>query len=231
MKRTRIGWMALALLMAFALAGCAGRERRKTAADPEAAAKAALEDYFAAVKAGDEEAIDRLTADDDLADEADEADDLLDTADDMADEADDEADADDGEGLIIQALGRHLTYRIRSAKTLSERRVTFRVAVTNVDMAPVVPALYRANPDYAADHSNETDAEEAAMNARMAKSLQTLVDRRAKDPKHLATRRMTADLQKIGGRWRLADPRETFLDAALGGYLTAMKNNRQTSVD
>ena len=45
----------------------------------------------------------------------------------------------------------------------------------------------------------------------------------------MATRRVTADLQKIGGRWRLVDPRDTFLDAVLGGYITAM--NKQQPYD
>lgn len=103
-----------------------------------------------------------------------------------------------------------------------------RVTVTNVDMTKIVPAWYQKSVAYAAAHRGK-DHDEAAIRTRMAKSLQTAADRQARDLKNMATRRVTADLQKIGGRWRLVDPRDTFLDAVLGGYITAM--NKQQPYD
>lgn len=197
----------IALLLAFALAGC------RVAAKPESAAENTLAQVFKALKSGDAERLERLTDDDDPDDDIDEFDLDLD---------------DDDEAPLLKVLGRHVKYRIRSKKKVADDHVRIRVTVTNVDMTKIVPAWYQKSVAYAAAHRGK-DHDEAAIRTRMAKSLQTAADRQARDLKNMATRRVTADLQKIGGRWRLVDPRDTFLDAVLGGYITAM--NKQQPYD
>ena len=225
MKRN--GWkLMIALLLAFALAGC------RVAAKPESAAENTLAQVFKALKSGDAERLERLTDDDDVDIDDDKADDPDDDGpDDDPDDDIDEFDLDlddDDEAPLLKVLGRHVKYRIRSKKKVADDHVRIRVTVTNVDVTKIVPAWYQKSVAYAAAHRGK-DHDEAAIRTRMAKSLQTAADRQARDPKNMATRRVTADLQKIGGRWRLIDPRDTFLDAVLGGYITAM--NKQQPYD
>ncbi|WP_329886161.1 hypothetical protein [Pseudoramibacter faecis] len=228
MKRN--GWkLMIALLLMFALAGC------RVAAKPESAAENTLAQVFKALKSGDAKTLERLTDDDDVDiddmrddDKADDPDDELD--DDPDDDSDDfDLDLDDAdEAPLLKVLGRHVKYKIRSKKKVADDHVRIRVTVTNVDMTKIVPAWYQKSVAYAAAHRGK-DHDETAIRTRMAKSLQTAADRQAKDPKNMVTRRVTVDLQKIGGRWRLVDPRDTFLDTALGGYITAM--NKQQPYD
>lgn len=121
---------------------------------------------------------------------------------------------------LVQAMTRHLSWQvISSQEDPAAGTATVTVALTNLDMAPVMGQFLQEVFSDALSSALQADGQQPTEEERTQQYLQTLTD--LLNQEDLDTRTTTVDvpLTLVDGQWKIT-PDEAVVDALLGGLLS-----------
>lgn len=140
------------------------------------------------------------------------------SADDFYAQADMESDSAASAAAMMKLLVANMSYKITGTK-VTGNTATVNVDITNIDMKPVFEDMF--SQLFSLAFSGVDLSDQAVVEAKILEILKTSIE---KNKATTVTNSVSLNLTKGNDGWVIDEPSEAFLDAVLGGFISAAQD-------